>query len=233
MKLLGAPGPSSPVQQQQNPCSPGSSEAQRGPLCPGLAPCGTPNARVSLPYSLLCSTRGTSAWAAGRSCGWGRPPTHSRRASTEVGWPSRTPVMAQKTAQACVPCPDRDGAARRNLESRPRAGWLVSSPGPQGPSLLLPKAEEARLVKGPKSLQGPRRAPGRASPPGCGSGCQSICWLVGWPEFPFTTPREGFPPQSTPRGPAGGAAGTAWNKHSFKDTESDRCLCWGPGAPHH
>ncbi|XP_011528575.1 mitochondrial tRNA-specific 2-thiouridylase 1 isoform X2 [Homo sapiens] len=50
--------------------------------------------------SLLCSTRGTSAWAAGRSCGWGRLPTRSRRASAELGWPLRAPVTAQKMVQA-------------------------------------------------------------------------------------------------------------------------------------
>ncbi|XP_032348370.1 mitochondrial tRNA-specific 2-thiouridylase 1 isoform X8 [Camelus ferus] len=67
---------------------------------------------VPLPFpppdgaSLPCSTKGTSAWAVGKSCAWGRPPTHCRRAGAEPEWPRRALATATAIAQAWVPHAD-------------------------------------------------------------------------------------------------------------------------------
>lgn len=86
--------------------------------------------QASLLSSLPCSTRGTSAWAAGKSCVWGLPPTRSRRARANPEWPLRAPV----TAQARVPRSKHLGAdvAEQSLGRAARGSAAVVDQGAPG-----------------------------------------------------------------------------------------------------
>lgn len=130
--------------------------------------------QASLLSSLPCSTRGTSAWAAGKSCVWGLPPTRSRRARANPEWPLRAPV----TAQARVPRSKHLGAdvAEQSLGRAARGSAAVDGPG--GAWLDLPPPSR------------PGRAPAR--PPALELWPQGLTGGYVYPKHPtYTVPTSG------------------------------------------
>ena len=133
--------------------------------------------------SSLCSTKGASAWAVGRSCAWGHPPTHSRRAGAHPVWPWRAPAAAGVTARAGVPRSDRGRAAAAELaggdveeRSRGQGRRGLGHCCPHLPPQSWPGRPSFRAAS----------EPGRARP---------LCSLAGgsvpsapWVEFLFRTP---------------------------------------------
>ncbi|XP_039719092.1 mitochondrial tRNA-specific 2-thiouridylase 1 isoform X2 [Pteropus medius] len=123
--------------------------------------------QASLLSSLPCSTRGTSAWAAGKSCVWGLPPTRSRRARANPEWPLRAPV----TAQARVPRSKHLGAdvAEQSLGRAARGSAAVVDQGAPGwichPCLGQgePQRDHPHWSSGHKDLLAGGR-PGKARP---------------------------------------------------------------------
>lgn len=125
---------------------------------PGLS--RTPTARLLL-CSLPCSTRGTSAWEAGRSCAWGHRPTRSRRAGPEPEWLLRAPARGPAKTQARALHPDRSQAVGGHL--RAELGWAVMDP-------VLPE---------------PGAAPARPRCLRTGTSSRSTQWPVGHPQGPI------------------------------------------------
>lgn len=118
-----------------------------GHLAPGPAAV-TP---ASFLFSLPSSTKGTSVWAAGKSCAWGHLPTYSRRARAGPERPPRAPAMAK--AQARAPRPEGGRAAAEHPGADSGAGPGVEQAGGSWAESTAPVP--FRLATVPESLQSP------------------------------------------------------------------------------
>lgn len=154
------PGTPLPATTALPPASPAPEDwarqdSRERPSCPSSLPSRHPQQQPQAGSWLLsavtrpllcsspCSTRGRSAWAAGRSCAWGRRPTRSRRAGAGPAWPPSTPATAPATAPARDPRPERRERLRRSRAWRAARGRAAAGPG----SLAAPAAQE-----GPEGL---------------------------------------------------------------------------------